>query len=255
MNNLTQELSYYQKNREKCRAQARARHVINREKNNKRQKEYNKVNKELNKKQSKLYYLNKKEYIKESSKLYRSNNKEQCSALYKEYYIKNKEKQKEKRKDYHREYRKNNKEKIRQKHKKRYEADIQYRLSCNLRSKLYNAIKCVNTYKSKSTESLLGCDFNTLKQYLEERFEEGMNWNNHTNKGWHIDHIIPSAFFDLTNPDQQKLCFHYTNLRPLWYKENLAKNSIYNGKRHFYKKPKNGSDVYPNSRQPHASTS
>ena len=56
-----------------------------------------------------------------------------------------------------------------------------------------------------------------------------MDWENYgfgDNK-WHIDHIIPCAAFDLTIPEQQKRCFHYTNLQPLWQRENLSKAKKY----------------------------
>ncbi len=57
-----------------------------------------------------------------------------------------------------------------------------------------------------------------------------MSWENY-GKGdngrgmqeWHIDHIKPCASFDLSKPEQQKLCFNYTNLQPLWAEENMKK--------------------------------
>ncbi len=61
------------------------------------------------------------------------------------------------------------------------------------------------------------------REHLEKQFKEGMTWENHGLYGWHIDHIIPCASFDLTDLEQQKKCFHYTNLQPLWAKENLIK--------------------------------
>lgn len=43
-----------------------------------------------------------------------------------------------------------------------------------------------------------------------------MTWENHKHCGWHLDHIIPCSSFDLSDPEQQNKCFHYTNLQPLW---------------------------------------
>jgi hypothetical protein len=73
----------------------------------------------------------------------------------------------------------------------------------------------------------MGADIETVKKHLESLFKKGMSWENHGNEGWHIDHIIPCAAFDLTDPKQQKKCFHYTNLQPLWAKDNLSKGDKY----------------------------
>lgn len=79
--------------------------------------------------------------------------------------------------------------------------------------------------KSYSTRSLLGCRADQLKAHLEKQFKPGMTWENYGLKGWHIDHIKPCAKFDLTDPEQQKQCFHYTNLQPLWAGENIEKGA------------------------------
>jgi hypothetical protein len=50
-----------------------------------------------------------------------------------------------------------------------------------------------------------------------------MTWENWALDGWHIDHIRPCCSFDLTDPEQQKKCFHYSNLQPLWAEENWSK--------------------------------
>jgi hypothetical protein len=50
-----------------------------------------------------------------------------------------------------------------------------------------------------------------------------MSWDNYGFRGWHIDHKKPCALFDLSLPEQQRECFHFSNLQPLWAADNLAK--------------------------------
>ena len=77
--------------------------------------------------------------------------------------------------------------------------------------------------KSARTLQLLGCTPEFLRSYLESKFLPGMSWENYGINGWHMDHIIPCNSFDLSDPEQQKTCFHYTNLQPLWAKDNIKK--------------------------------
>ena len=65
---------------------------------------------------------------------------------------------------------------------------------------------------------------NTIK-YLERKFQPGMTWRNQSRFGWHIDHIKPCSKFDLSDPIQQKICFNYKNLQPLWAEENIRKSN------------------------------
>jgi hypothetical protein len=88
-----------------------------------------------------------------------------------------------------------------------------------LRTRIWWAIK--NNYKSKHTMQLLGCSIDFLKQHLSSKFTSGMSWSNYGK--WHIDHIKPCAKFDLSKEEEQRKCFHYTNLQPLWAKDNLRK--------------------------------
>lgn len=107
--------------------------------------------------------------------------------------------------------------------RKIYNSNISFRLSVNLRSRIRAAIKGHN--KSKSSIQLLGCTIDFFKEYLEKKFISGMTWDNYGYYGWHIDHIIPCNSFDLSKPEEQIKCFHYTNLQPLWWNENLSKGN------------------------------
>lgn len=97
----------------------------------------------------------------------------------------------------------------------RRKVDENFNIKCNLRSRVNQAIKRKGVVKSARTLELLGCTVEFLKVYLQERFLPTMTWENYGTL-WYIDHIIPCASFDLTDFEQQKACFHYTNLQPLF---------------------------------------
>jgi hypothetical protein len=131
---------------------------------------------------------------------------------------------KEERNNYSKKYRQKNKDRIRIKNRKyttnKYYKDINFRLSVILRGRLWKAI--TRNSKQSSALTLLGCTIDELKIHLEKKFVKGMNWKNYGK--WHIDHIKPCCSFDLTDLEQQKICFHYTNLQPLWAKDNIRKS-------------------------------
>ena len=108
---------------------------------------------------------------------------------------------------------------------KRRRACIKFRLSNILRSRLNKAIK--GGYKAGSAVTDLGCSIPELKLYLESKFQEGMTWDNYGHKTWHIDHILPLSKFDLSNREELLRACNYTNLQPLWAKDNLVKSNKY----------------------------
>lgn len=105
--------------------------------------------------------------------------------------------------------------------RKEYSKNPQWRAMMNLRRRMLFVL--AGKRKAAHSIELLGCTREQLKAHLERQFTSGMSWDNYGIKGWHIDHKRPCAAFDLTDPAQQRECFHYTNLQPLWAKDNLAK--------------------------------
>lgn len=184
------------------------------------EKNYEKT-KLLMRKRSKGNYEKNKLLIQKKNKEYRIKNKLLVGEYQKEYYEKNKLLVGKYRKEY---YEKNKKRinKIKNIYtKKRRVEDISFRILCNTRIRILNALK--TNSKSSKTIDLLGCDIVFLKQYLESKFKDGMCWENYGLKGWHIDHIKPCSLFDFKNIEEQKQCFHYTNLQPLSAIDNLIK--------------------------------
>lgn len=167
---------------------------------------------------AKHYKINKNELIAKAKK-YRKIHREKMKTNDKYRYQKNKEKILEHVKI----YRQSHKEEINQYDSNKRKTDIRYKLSKYLRRRLLLALK--GNPKLETTLKLLGCSIEELKQHLEKQFTEGMSWDNHSYYGWHIDHIKPCASFDLSKASEQHKCFHYTNLQPLWAKENLSKGA------------------------------
>jgi hypothetical protein len=108
--------------------------------------------------------------------------------------------------------------------KLRYSEDFLYKIIRLLRNRFRNAIK--QKFKTKPILSLLGCEENQFKIYLESKFKPEMNWDNH-GIVWEIDHIIPCSSFDLTKEEEQKQAFHYTNTQPLFKTTEIAESFGY----------------------------
>ena len=124
-------------------------------------------------------------------------------------------------------WRKKNREELNRKaliyEQERKKRDPAFKLLKTLRSRLGSALKSQNVEKQHRTMDLIGQTPAFVRDYLESKFTEGMSWDNHGK--WHIDHIKACCKFDLTKEEEQRRCFHYTNLQPLWAKDNLSKGS------------------------------
>jgi hypothetical protein len=188
------------KNSDYIKAYRKKNHHKYKEKADEYKKQWYQKNKERVKQKRKKYYYDNKEKILNSLKIYKAKNKEKININAKNYMV------------------------------SRRKRDIRFRILCTLRCRIS---KFISKDKNDSTcLKLLGCTINELKTHLEKRFKQGMTWGNYGKKGWHIDHIIPCASFNLTDMKQQREeCFHYTNLQPLWWWENLSK-----GKKNPHKK-------------------
>jgi hypothetical protein len=111
---------------------------------------------------------------------------------------------------------------------RRAESQVLYRRknpgASQMRSRIANVL--TGRTKAASTTTLLGCSWGEFRAHLEAKFRPGMTWENY-GPVWHVDHIRPCASFDLLDLAQQRACFHYTNLQPLFALENLTKGDRY----------------------------
>lgn len=168
---------------------------------------------------NKQYRINNPEKIKESRKLHY---KDHIIEL-RQYKKQIADKRKDKKAIYDKEYRKNNAVKIsklKQIWEDKHCDEPVFKIKRNLRRRLHHIIG--SGIKYGSTFELVGCSAQELKQHLESQFTDDMSWDNYGTY-WHIDHIIQCQEFNLLLESEQKLCFHYSNLRPLEASKNVSK--------------------------------
>lgn len=79
--------------------------------------------------------------------------------------------------------------------------------------------------KAASALDLLGCSLDYFMKFIERKFKSGMSWANYSLKTWHIDHRLPCSSFNMNDEWEQRWCFHYSNLQPMFAKENIAKSN------------------------------
>ena len=191
-------------------------------------KKWQSENRDKCKEYCKRYDTNNPKKRKAQWKKYRLNNRDKLRERNKQYDIKNKDTRKQHRvetRDKIRErgrlWRLNNKDKRNEYLRKLSKNNLNYRLTKLLRRRIQIAIKTAK--KSKRTMELIGCSTKYLLNHLESQFDDEMNWDKFMNGEIHIDHIRPCISFDLSNEEEQKICFHYSNLQPLWAIDNLMK--------------------------------
>ena len=167
----------------------------------------------------KQWYLNNKEHKKQYDIKYR---KEIYNKIRRER-IKNDPEYRKKINEARKEYGKRPEQKIKRNKylKNKLKIDHNYKLIHTIRVRIKDVLR--GHSKSNSTINMLGCTIDELWKHLESTFKPGMTKENHGL--WHVDHIIPCASFDLSNPQEQAKCFHYTNLQALWAHENLSKGA------------------------------
>ncbi len=208
----------------------------------KKDKEWREKNIDRHKETDKEYYKENRERILKNCEEYRKTIPQEVKKEYrKNYYAENVEKSKAYNKKYYKENKdkiieRNNKPENKQRHRKslnrrnkerRAARDIQFILSVNIRARIRDALN--GKTKPTSIAKALGCSIEELKLYLEAQFYdnketgEKMTWENYGLYGWYIDHIIHISYFNLTIKELYLKACVYTNLQPLWAKENLSK--------------------------------
>lgn len=175
---------------------------------------------------------------------YKKNNKAKVQENHKEYYEKNKETIAEYYKDHYKEnkdtymannrkWRQENRETINEKANERFRTNSTARLIKNARTRISKALKGQSIRSIK----LIDCNIQFLKDWLQSNFNENMTLENYGTY-WHMDHVIPCSHFDLTNEDEIRDCFRWTNLQPMLASENICKQDTLNKtevKRHYNK--------------------
>jgi hypothetical protein len=152
-----------------------------------------------------------------------------CKSCSKEYFSTPKRKEWDKKRneqrktqenyiEYQKEYRKNNMDNFVKRNLEKYHSDPIFKLKTNFR----NRIRKVIHRKSIPSNFILGCTWDVFKNHIEQQFQPGMTWDNHSQFGWHLDHIIPLA--SAKTEDELYKLNHYTNLQPLWWRDNLSKS-------------------------------
>jgi hypothetical protein len=155
--------------------------------------------------------------IKEYQKTYKIVKKDYLAKKRAEYYSRYREKSKTLRTTPEARARRN------QRIAERRKTDFKFRFATSLRQRTTTEFKKRHVKQTLRTKELFGKSMPETMKYIESLLQPGMKWINHTFYGWHVDHIVPCAAFDLKDINQQKACFHYTNLQPIWYVENLDK--------------------------------
>lgn len=149
------------------------------------------------------------------NKAWQEANAERYAAYKREWYLANRERQK--RAALSRAPETNTKLRLRR------QTDPQFAIVSRLRCRMRKALFAQGAVRAAASAALVGCSWLQFRAHIEAQFVDGMTWENRS--AWHLDHKMPCASFDLTDPAQQLACFHYSNIRPVWSAVNMRKSA------------------------------
>lgn len=188
-----------------------------REKRKEYKRNYNKNNKEIVLRYNRKYREENTKKVSDYQIKYREENKDVIKESKKNWAENNKEKIKERSRKYYQD----NKEKINKRFIEKLKNNHLLRLVHNIRNRIRKSIMVMGYTKKSKTTDILGCSFEEFKEYLENKFEDGMSWENHGK--WHLDHIKPIS---LAKTEEEVYELNkYTNFQPLWEFDNLSKGN------------------------------
>lgn len=168
------------------------------------------------------YYEKNKQRKLQQHRQYREKHRERLKASHKVWRDKNRSYIKEKAQRYYDQNREAIIAKAVQYEQRRLKADSQFRFIHSVRTLIRNYVRRGLGIKPCKTETILGCGLLEFRAYLEASFEPSMSWENYGE--WHIDHIVPISW--ATTEDEILRLNHYTNLQPLWAKDNFKKSNL-----------------------------
>jgi hypothetical protein len=161
---------------------------------------------------------------KKMSNDWKARNREKNNAYNKEYKKENKEAISE----YNKKYNIDNRAEIQKRstatHARLKKENPSFKMACTLRNRILVALKRTNAVKVDKTKILLGCSMEFFREWFKYCFTKEMTFENHGSI-WHIDHTVPCSKFDLEKEEEQRKCFHWTNMKPMLARENMSKNN------------------------------
>jgi len=170
---------------------------------------------------NKLWRSQHKELLRNKLQKWRNENKEHANEWSYNWRCKNPQKTKLIYQKSDKKRRKQKNEYLRQKRK----IDPNYKIGSNLRRRINRSLKVQFANKYYKFDEYLGCTLEFFKEYIQSKFTDGMTWELYLASEIHLDHIIPCSLFNLTDPEEQKKCFHYSNIQPLWKRDNFQKSN------------------------------
>jgi hypothetical protein len=100
-----------------------------------------------------------------------------------------------------------------------------------IRISLISALKKQGVSRKINFNQVIGCTPDFFREHIRNLMEP---WMNETNYGvhipgrrrWQLGHRVPVASFNLSDEDQLKKCWHYTNIYPQEAKENILMQDL-----------------------------